>query len=130
MYAIKKRLYSDNGIRLHAKRSISKNIVSFNFMSDDHWNNEVTLLFRENVLPRLECLERDLAMLRDSTWPVCQAIKDSRMNFESVQLRNIREKRSFFRWFDPDEIKRLLGIKARLIGSSSYYEELRMIQVQ
>jgi hypothetical protein len=96
----------------------------------DTWNNEVTRLLRENVLPRLEGLERDVRDLRGSTWPVCQAMKDSRMLIESVQLRNIKEKRSFFRWLDLDEIKRLLGLKAQLIGSSSYYEELQMIQVQ
>lgn len=95
----------------------------------DTWNNEVTLMFREVVLPRLDCLERDLKDLRGSTWPVCQAIKDSRLVMDSVQLRNIKDKRTFFRWLDLDEIKRLLGLKARLIGSSSYYEELRMIQI-
>jgi hypothetical protein len=96
----------------------------------DHWNNEVTTLLRENIIPRLECLERNLDDLRASTWPVCQAIKDSQMHFETcVQLRNIREKRSFFRWLTLDEIKRLLGLKAQLIGSSSYYEELQMIHV-
>jgi len=99
------------------------------YFMEDSWNSEVTRLLRENVLPRLECVERDLSDLRASTWPVCQAMKDSNMHMSSVQLRNIKEKRSFFRWLDPDEMKKLLDIKARLIGSSSSYEELRLISI-
>lgn len=92
----------------------------------DNWNNEVTKLLREVVLPRLDQVEYDLAELRASTWPVCQSIKDKKMPF-----KNITEKKTFFQYINIDEVRRLIGIKARFCGidNVSAEQELRMITV-
>jgi len=92
----------------------------------ENWNNEVTTLLREVVLPRLDQVECQLSELRASTWPICQSIKDKNMPF-----KNINEKKTFFRFIDIDEIRRLIGLKARLCGidNVSAEQELRMITV-
>lgn len=91
------------------------------------WDNEGTRLLREVILPRLDAHEAELYELRQATWPVCQALKDKNMPF-----KNIAEKRRFLRLFDIDEIRKLLGLKAKLakINDVSMNEELRMILIQ
>jgi hypothetical protein len=90
------------------------------------WDNEGTRFLREVILPRLDSHEAELRELREVTWPVCQGLLDENMPF-----RNIEKKRRFLRWFDMDEIRRLVSLKARWcnIDSVSRDEELRMIRV-
>ena len=97
------------------------------------WDNEGTRLLREVILPRLDAYEAELYELRQATWPVCQALKDSNHAMSgSMPFKNIAEKRRFFRFMDIDEIRKLLGLKAKLarIDEVSLNEELRMITVQ
>ena len=91
------------------------------------WENEGTRLLREVILPRLDAHEAELYELRQATWPVCQALKDNNMPF-----KNIPEKRKFLRFLDGDEIRKLLGLKAKWakINDVSMNEELRMILIQ
>ena len=91
------------------------------------WDNEGTRLLREVILPRLDAHEAELRDLRAVTWPVCQGILDKQMPF-----RNIERKRRFLRWIDIDEIRQLIGLKARYCGTDdvSAEEELRMITVE
>ena len=91
------------------------------------WDNEGTRLLREVILPRLDAHETELRDLRAVTWPVCQGILDKQMPF-----RNIERKRRFLRWIDIDEIRQLIGLKARYCGTDdvSAEEELRMITVE
>lgn len=91
-----------------------------------------TRLLREVILPRLDAHEAELAELRAATWPVCQALKDSNyMPKNSMPFRNISEKKRFFHFLDPDEIRHLLGLKSRWanISEMSMREELRMVVV-
>lgn len=97
------------------------------------WDNEGTKLLREVILPRLDAHEAELYELRRVTWPVCQALKDSNQVVNgSMPFKNISDKRRFFRFMDIDEIRKLLGLKAKLarIDDVSLNEELRMITVQ
>jgi len=91
------------------------------------WDNEGTKFLREVILPRLDAHEAELRDLRAVTWPVCQGILDKQMPF-----RNIERKRRFLRWIDIDEIRQLIGLKARYCGTDdvSAEEELRMITVE
>ena len=91
------------------------------------WDNEGTRLLREVILPRLDAHEAELYELRQATWPVCQALKDNNMAF-----KNIPEKRKFLRILDIDEIRKLLGLKAKWarINDVSLNEELKMILVE
>jgi hypothetical protein len=90
------------------------------------WDNEGTKLLREVILPRLDAHEVELRELRAVTWPVCQGILDKQMPF-----RNIDKKRRFLRWLDVDEIRQLIGLKARYCKTDnvSAEEELRMITI-
>lgn len=97
------------------------------------WDNEGTRLLREVILPRLDSYEEELRTLREATWPVCQALKDSsHVVNNSMPFRNIPEKRKFLRFLDIDEIRKLLGLKGKWakINDVSTNEELRMILVQ
>ena len=90
------------------------------------WDNEGTRLLREVILPRLDAHEYEIRELRAVTWPVCQGILDKQTPF-----RNLDKKRRFLRWLDVDEIRKLIGLKARYCGTDnvSAEEELRMITV-
>lgn len=97
------------------------------------WDNEGTRLLREVILPRLDAHEAEIKELRETTWPVCQALLDSSTTVKnSMPFRNIPEKRSFLRFLDVDEIRKLLGLKAKWarINEVSLNEELRMVLVQ
>jgi hypothetical protein len=96
------------------------------------WDNEGTRLLREVILPRLDAHEAELRELRQTTWPVCQALLDSNHSVKnSLPFRNIPEKRKFLRFLDIDEIRKLMGLKAKWarIDDVSLNEELRMILV-
>jgi hypothetical protein len=79
------------------------------------------------IFQRLDALEAELWELRGATWPVCQALKDRKFPF-----RNLEEKRKFFKFLDGDEIRRLLGLKAKYarIDDVSLEEECRLFLVQ
>ena len=97
------------------------------------WDNEGTRLLREVILPRLDSHEAELRDLREATWPVCQALRDSKYVVNnSLPFKNIPEKRKFLRFLDVDEIRRLLGLKAKWarINDVSLNEELKMILVE
>lgn len=97
------------------------------------WDEEGTRFLREVILPRLDAHEAELQELRQTTWPVCQAILDSNNPIKnSMPFKNIADKRKFFRFLDPDEIRKLLGLKAKWarINEVSLNEELRMVLIQ
>jgi hypothetical protein len=74
------------------------------------------------IFQRLDALEAELWELRGATWPVCQALKDRKFPF-----RNIEEKKKFFKFLNADEIRRLLGLKAKYarINDISLEEEYK-----
>lgn len=96
------------------------------------WDNEGTRLLREVILPRLDAHEAELQELRQTTWPVCQALLDSNYKINSMPFKNVPEKRRFFRFLDIEEIRKLLGLKAKWarINEVSLNEELRMVLIQ
>ena len=67
--------------------------------------------FQKHVLERLTNVEAELRELRDATWPVCQAKLDGQNS-----MNNIFQKKTLLRWLDPDEIRKLLWAKGRLMG--------------
>lgn len=83
--------------------------------------------FHKHVFQRLDNLEAELAELREVTWPVCQAFKD-----EGNQYRNIKDKRSFFRFLGTDITRRLLKLKGEFMGKCPALdvEELRQVLVE
>lgn len=81
-----------------------------------------------HIFGRLDNLEAELAELREVTWPVCQGLVDKRTG----PFQNLKEKRRFFRFLDPDEIRKLLRAKAIFMGISQdlVFEELRQVRVE
>ena len=59
-------------------------------------------LVKDHILPRLTQLEEEVRLLREVTWPVCQALR------ERSQLD---DKTQFMRLLHDDEITRLLKLK-------------------
>jgi hypothetical protein len=59
-------------------------------------------LVKDHILPRLTQLEEEVRLLREVTWPVCQALK------EKSQLD---DKTQFMRFLDTEEVIKLLKIK-------------------
>jgi hypothetical protein len=82
--------------------------------------------FQKHVLERLTNVEAELKELRDVTWPVCQAKLDGQNS-----MNNIFQKKTLLRWLDPDEIRKLLWAKGRLMGLTrdQVSSELREILV-
>ena len=82
--------------------------------------------FQKHVLERLTNVEAELRELRDVTWPVCQAKLDGQNS-----MNNIFQKKTLLRWLDPDEIRKLLWAKGRLMGLNrdQVASELREILV-
>jgi hypothetical protein len=74
--------------------------------SQENILEQVRILIRENILPRLTDLEQEVRLLRKVTWPVCQGLR------ESGQLDDIRAKREFLGDLDPEEIRMLLRRKS------------------
>jgi len=75
---------------------------------------EIHLLIRENILPRLDNVEAQLKELREVTWPYVQAQRD----VLGYDTRN--EQRRLLRWLDLDEIRKLLRRKLHWLN---IYEE-------
>ena len=74
--------------------------------SQENILEQVRILIRENILPRLTDLEQEVRLLRKVTWPVCQGLR------ESGQLDDIRAKREFLSDLDSEEIWMLLRRKS------------------
>jgi hypothetical protein len=68
--------------------------------------------FHKHLLERITNLELELQSLREVTWPVCQGLLDKNGPFE-----NKKEKKNFLRHLFLDEIKKLLKLKARFMGT-------------
>lgn len=83
--------------------------------------------FNKHVLERITSLELELQTLRETTWPVCQGLLDKNGPFE-----NKKEKKSFFQYIFLDEIKKLLKLKARFMGTGpgSDVAELQWVLVE
>tara|TARA_Y100000385_G_C12707612_1_gene473205 strand:- start:155 stop:463 length:309 start_codon:yes stop_codon:yes gene_type:complete len=62
-------------------------------------------LVKEHILPRLTQLEEEVRLLREVTWPVCQALR------EKSQLS---DKSEFMRLLDDEEVVKLLKIKQEI----------------
>ena len=83
--------------------------------------------FNKHLLDRVTNLELELQTLREVTWPVCQGMLDKNGPFE-----NKKDKRNFFQHLYLDEIKKLLKLKARLMGTGpgSDVAELQWVLVE
>jgi hypothetical protein len=68
-------------------------------------------LVRTLLIPRLDQLEAEVKMLREVTWPVCQALLE-----EKDPTKMATEKRKFFTLLYKDEALDLLHRKARFTG--------------
>ena len=94
------------------------------------WLQETPLenLVRTLLIPRLDQLEAEVKMLRELTWPVCQAQKE-----HGNPLSCIEEKRKYFKLLYKDEALDLLEKKARFTGITSpaiTHQELDLILLQ
>ena len=77
------------------------------------------------IMQRLTNVEEELKELREVTWPVCQKILD-----RGNELNNIENKIFFFKDLDPDECKKLLKLKNKLMhpwGGGLVSQEYRSI---
>jgi hypothetical protein len=83
--------------------------------------------FNKHLLDRVTNLELELQTLREVTWPVCQGMLDKNGPFE-----NKKDNRNFFQHLFLDEIKKLLKLKARLMGTGpgSDVAELQWVLVE
>lgn len=63
------------------------------------------------LLPRIDQLEAEVKMLRELTWPVCQALVEN-----GNPLSHSEEKRKYFALFFKDEALDLLRKKAEFTG--------------
>ncbi len=77
---------------------------------------EIHLLLRENILPRLDNMEAQLKELREVTWPYVQAKRDQ------LGLDTRREQQKLLRWIDLDEVSMLL--RRKLYWLHIYEEEM------
>jgi|LakMenE18May11ns_1017448.scaffolds.fasta_scaffold9698414_3 hypothetical protein len=77
---------------------------------------EIHLLLRENILPRLDNMEAQLKELREVTWPYVQAKRDQ------LGLDTRREQQKLLRWIDLDEVRMLL--RRKLYWLHIYEEEM------
>lgn len=68
-------------------------------------------LVRTLLIPRLDQLEHEVKLLREVTWPVCQALLE-----DKNPLNMASEKRKFFKSLYKDEAIELLDKKLRFIG--------------
>lgn len=78
-------------------------------------------LVRTLLIPRLDQLEAEVKMLREVTWPVCQALLE-----DKNPLNMIDEKRKFFRVVYKDEALELLSQKSRFSGTSDVLVNLEL----
>lgn len=68
-------------------------------------------LVRTLLIPRLDQLEYEVKLLREVTWPVCQALLE-----DKNPLNMSAEKRKFFKSLYKDEAIELLEKKLKFIG--------------
>lgn len=68
---------------------------------------ESRVLINKVLLPRIRQLEKEVAELRNQTWPYVQAHK------EDAGMRNMEELLSFFSTLDDDTVLNLLRMKRR-----------------
>jgi hypothetical protein len=78
-------------------------------------------LVRTLLIPRLDQLEAEVKMLREVTWPVCQALLE-----DKNPLNMIDEKRKFFRVVYKDEALELLSKKSSFSGTSDVLVNLEL----
>jgi hypothetical protein len=76
---------------------------------------EIHLLIRENILPRLDNVEAQLKELREVTWPYVQAQRDV-LGYDTR-----KEQKKLLRWLDWDEARMLL--RRKLYWLNIYEEE-------
>lgn len=69
---------------------------------------DVMKLLREIILPRLCDLEQEMQLLRKTTWPVCQAMREH-YAFKIDENANIS--RQLKALVDPEEYRRIVHIK-------------------
>ena len=74
-------------------------------------NKSLVDFIKTFLLPRLDQLEAEVKILRDTTWPVCQALKE-----DGDPLTCIEEKRKYFRHIYKNEALELLDLKANFSG--------------
>jgi len=72
---------------------------------------DVEKLLREIVLPRLCDLEQEVQLLRKTTWPVCQALREHYALNPDIRTDLSRQIRALV---DVDEYRRLVDIKNEL----------------
>jgi len=72
---------------------------------------QLLLLVKDHILPRLTDLEEEVRLLRKVTWPVCQR------QIETSPLSDTESKREFFRHLSDEETLELLRLKSRLPNS-------------
>ncbi len=73
-------------------------------------------LIREVILPRLDSLEAELKALRDVSWPVCQAMWETK--FPHDEEETTKQKRMYMRHVFKDEGLELLKKKAKFMNHS------------
>lgn len=96
---------------------------------DDPNLKDISVLIRENILPRLDNLDAEMFELRRVTWPVCQGQRDTSAG---GPLTNIPTKNRFLKFLHIDDIRELLTRKAIYMGIFApeiVEEELRQILV-
>jgi hypothetical protein len=74
---------------------------------------DVLILIRQNILPRLDNLDGSMHELREATWPICQGLRDG-----TCPLQHFKEKKRVLHWLPLDEIRNLLRRKAVFMGIS------------
>lgn len=63
---------------------------------------ELRELVKDHILPRLTQLEEEVRLLREVTWPVCQALREKSQLVDKTQ---------FMKYLDDEEVIKLLKIK-------------------
>ena len=96
----------------------------FILMQFGHNCEQVSLLLREVILPRLDAIEGELHELRAVTWPVSQALWDKKMPFMNISM-----KKRFFTFLDESVIQRLLKAKGKFcnIDDVTVNQEFEML---
>lgn len=72
---------------------------------------DVEKLLREIILPRLCDLEQEVQLLRKTTWPVCQALREHYNMHPDMSVNLSRQLKALL---DPEEFRRLIDIKNEL----------------
>jgi len=75
---------------------------------EEYQPRDVIRLLREIILPRLCDLEQEVQLLRKTTWPICQAMREH-YAFKIDENANIS--RQLKALVDPEEYRRIVHIK-------------------